>query len=301
MSRRLEPGNSLRLNIHSDIYPAKFVEIITDIASLRMRLQHEPLITLVPTMGNLHPGHLSLVRIAQQYAGCTIVSIFVNRLQFAPHEDYDRYPRTQRDDCRLLENCGVDIVFLPEEKTLYPVPQEFQLLLPSMADILEGTCRPGFFRGVATVVLKLFNIVQPHIAVFGKKDYQQLQIIRRMVDQLNLSVQIVAGETVRSGDGLALSSRNHYLDPAQREEAGQLAGSLEQIRDSIEAGERNFPLLEQLAAERLSKRGWKVDYIAICCQHTLLPAASHDSELVILGAAWLGQTRLIDNFLLTLP
>lgn len=276
------------------------MEIITEIAPLRARLQGESPIALVPTMGNLHAGHLSLIRIAQQHAGCTVVSIFINRLQFAPHEDFDRYPRTQIKDCQLLEDIGADIVFLPDESTLYPVPQEFQLLLPSMADTLEGACRPGFFRGVATVVLKLFNIMQPHFAIFGKKDYQQLQIIRKMINQLNLPVDIVAGETVRAGDGLALSSRNSYLDVAQRREAGQLAVTLEQVRERIMAGERDFPLLEQWAAKRLSDRGWKVDYIAVRDPQTLLPASICDTDLVVLGAAWLSQTRLIDNCVFTL-
>lgn len=276
------------------------MEIITDIEPLRARLKHETSVAFVPTMGNLHAGHLSLVRVAQQHARCTVVSIFVNRLQFAPHEDFDRYPRTQSDDCRLLEESGVDVVFMPDEQTLYPVSQEFQLLLPAMAETLEGIYRPGFFRGVATVVLKLLNIVQPHVAVFGEKDYQQLQIIRRMADQLNLPVQIIAGETIRAGDGLALSSRNHYLDENQRREAVELARHLQQIRDRIASGERDFPLLEQLAIEKLGRRGWAVDYIAVRQQDTLLPASADDSRLAILGAARLDHIRLIDNFLLTL-
>lgn len=276
------------------------MEIITDIEPLRARLKHETSVAFVPTMGNLHAGHLSLVRVAQQHARCTVVSIFVNRLQFAPHEDFDRYPRTQSDDCRLLEESGVDVVFMPDEQTLYPVSQEFQLLLPTMAETLEGIYRPGFFRGVATVVLKLLNIVQPHVAVFGEKDYQQLQIIRRMADQLNLPVQIIAGETIRAGDGLALSSRNHYLDENQRREAVELARHLQQIRDRIASGERDFPLLEQLAIEKLGRRGWAVDYIAVRQQDTLLPASADDSRLAILGAARLDHIRLIDNFLLTL-
>ncbi|MCC6917368.1 pantoate--beta-alanine ligase [Nitrosomonas sp.] len=276
------------------------MEIIADIASLRARLKYETSVAFVPTMGNLHAGHVSLIRIAQQHARCTVVSIFVNRLQFAPHEDFDRYPRTRSNDCRLLEESSVDVVFMPDEQTLYPVSQEFQLLLPVMAETLEGVYRPGFFRGVATVVLKLLNIVQPHVAVFGEKDYQQLQIVRRMADQLNLPVQIIAGETIRAGDGLALSSRNHYLDAIQRQEAVELARHLRQIRDSIASGERDFPLLEQLAIEKLSQRGWMVDYIAVRQQDTLLPASADDSRLAILGAARLGQIRLIDNFLLML-
>ncbi|MXS86123.1 pantoate--beta-alanine ligase [Nitrosomonas sp. HPC101] len=274
------------------------MEIITDIAPLRARLQCETSIALVPTMGNLHTGHLSLVQIARQRAGCTVVSIFVNRLQFAPHEDYDCYPRTQENDCRLLEESGVDIVFIPSEKILYPVPQEFQLLLPPVADTLEGACRPGFFRGVTTVVLKLFNIVQPHVAVFGEKDYQQLQIVRRMVTQLNLSVDIVAGQTIRAEDGLALSSRNNYLDVIQRQKAGELVRSLRKIGESIVSGNRNFPQLEWSAIEQLNMHGWKVDYVAVRQQCTLLPATVCDSGLVILGAAWLDKVRLIDNLLL---
>ncbi len=276
------------------------MEIITDIASLRVRLQDEASIALVPTMGNLHAGHLSLVRIAQQHAACTVVSIFVNRLQFAPHEDYDRYPRTQENDCRFLEEYGVDIVFIPGEKTLFPVPQEFQLLLPPVADTLEGACRPGFFRGVTTVVLKLFNIVQPQVAIFGEKDYQQLQIIRRMVAQLNLPVEIIAGQTIRAEDGLALSSRNNYLDNIQRQKASELACNLKKIGESIASGERNFPSLEWSAIERLNMHGWKVDYISVRQNRTLLPATACDSGLVILGAAWLDQIRLIDNFPLVL-
>ncbi|MGG7054968.1 pantoate--beta-alanine ligase [Nitrosomonas sp. ANs5] len=277
------------------------MEIITDIMSLRARLQRESSIALVPTMGNLHTGHLSLVQIARQHAACTVVSIFVNRLQFAPHEDFDRYPRTQEDDCRLLKENGVDIVFLPGEKILYPVSQTFQVSLPAMADTLEGTCRPGFFRGVATVVLKLFNIVQPQIAVFGQKDFQQLQIIRGMVEQFNLPIKILAGETVRVDDGLALSSRNSYLDAKQRQEASQLAWVLQQVKQRIEAGEHNFARLEQWAAQRLHERGWKVDYVAVCHQQTLSRAAADDQQYVILGAAWLGQTRLIDNLLFSRP
>jgi pantoate--beta-alanine ligase len=277
------------------------VEIITDIVSLRARLQRESSIALVPTMGNLHAGHLSLVQIARQHASCTVVSVFVNRLQFAPHEDFDRYPRTQENDCRLLADNGVDIVFLPDEETLYPVPQEFQLLLPSIADTLEGTYRPGFFRGVATIVLKLFNIVQPHIAVFGEKDYQQLQIIRRMVTQLNLSIEIVAGETIRAEDGLALSSRNGYLDVVQRREAAQLIYTLLQVKNNIISGGQDFSLLEQQATERLCKRGWKVDYIAVRNQQTLLPASACEPDLVVLGAAWLSHVRLIDNLIFALP
>lgn len=252
-------------------------------------------------MGNLHEGHLSLVRISQQNTGCTVVSIFVNRLQFAPHEDFDRYPRTQANDCRLLEKLGVDIVFLPDEKTLYPNPQTFQLLLPPVADTLEGKFRPGFFQGVAIIVLKLFNITQPQLAIFGKKDYQQLHLVRQMVAQLNLPVAIMAGETVRAEDGLALSSRNSYLKEAERQEASQLFRALFCVKQKIEQGDDNFRLLEETTKQALTQRGWKVDYIALQQRETLMPAHVNDTDLVILGAAWLGRTRLIDNLEILIP
>lgn len=277
------------------------MEIISDISALRARFKSEPSIGFVPTMGNLHEGHLSLVTITQQHARCTVVSLFVNRLQFSPHEDFDRYPRTLQNDFALLEKAGVDIVFLPEERMIYPAPQIFQLLLPSLADTLEGAFRPGFFRGVTTVVLKLFNIVQPHIAVFGKKDYQQLHLVRDMVEQLNLPITILAGETIRLENGLALSSRNSYLTPAERAEASHLYQSLSQIKHAITAGERNLTLLEETAKQHLNQHNWKVDYLSVMQRNTLLPATPQDTELVILSAAWLGTTRLIDNLEVTLP
>ena len=252
-------------------------------------------------MGNLHEGHLSLVTITQQHARCTIVSLFVNRLQFSPNEDFDRYPRTLQNDFALLKEAGVDIVFLPDEKTIYPAPQTFQLLLPALADTLEGAFRPGFFRGVTTVVLKLFNIVQPHVAVFGKKDYQQLHLVRDMVEQLNLPITILAGETIRLKNGLAFSSRNSYLTSLERTEASQLYQSLNQIKHAITAGERNLTLLEETAKQQLNQRNWRVDYLSVMQRNTLLPATPQDTELVILGAAWLGTTRLIDNLEVTLP
>lgn len=277
------------------------MEIITDIAALRARLNTERSIGFVPTMGNLHEGHLSLVTLTQQHAHCTVVSLFVNRLQFAPHEDFDRYPRTQENDCLLLAKEGVDIVFSPNEETLYPTLQDFQLSLPASADILEGAFRPGFFRGVTTVVLKLFNIVQPSIAVFGKKDYQQLFLVRSMIEQLNLPIALIAGETIRQQDGLALSSRNGYLTTPERTEASQLYQTLNQIKHAIKAGERNFELLEETAKQQLNQRNWKVDYLSVMQRNTLLPATSHATELVILGAAWLGTTRLIDNLEVGIP
>lgn len=271
------------------------MEIITDISSLRTRLKCESSIAFVPTMGGLHEGHLSLIRIAQQKAECVVASIFVNRLQFAPTEDFDQYPRTLADDCEQLESQHVDVVFAPGEKSLYPVRQEFMLEPPPIANMLEGEFRPGFFRGVATVVLKLFNIVQPHVAVFGKKDYQQLHIMRELVRQFNLPLEIIGGEIVRASDNLALSSRNRYLSNEERAEAVRLYRVLSQIKREIENGNRNFHALQQSAAENLRSHGWKVDYIAVRQRDTLVPARKEDENMVVLGAAWLGKTRLIDN------
>lgn len=271
------------------------MEIIADIPSLRAHLKRESSIAFVPTMGSLHEGHLSLVRIAQQKADCVVASIFVNRLQFAPTEDFYQYPRALTDDCELLKNQGVNVVFAPEEKSFYPVPQEFMLEPPPVAYTLEGKFRPGFFRGVATVVLKLFNIVQPRAAVFGKKDYQQLHIMRELVRQLNLPLDIVAGDTVRAPDNLALSSRNRYLSIEERAEAGRLYQSLSRIKQEMENGNRNFHELEEKTKENLCSRGWKVDYIAVRQRDTLAPAQVGDKDMVVLGAARLGKTRLIDS------
>jgi pantoate--beta-alanine ligase len=271
------------------------MEIIDNISSLRSRLGRESSIAFVPTMGGLHEGHLSLVDIAQHKAECVVASIFVNRLQFAPTEDFDRYPRVLPDDCELLKKRGVDVVFAPEEKTLYPVPQEFMLEPPPVANTLEGKFRPGFFRGVATVVLKLFNIVQPQAAIFGKKDYQQLHIMRELVRQLNLPVEIVAGETARTYDNLALSSRNRYLTDKERAKATRLYHVLSQVKQGIEDGDRNFRALQENAEETLRAHGWKVDYISVQQRDTFMPAQAGDENLVVVGAAWLGKTRLIDN------
>jgi pantoate--beta-alanine ligase len=246
-------------------------------------------------MGNLHAGHLALIKQAKQLSDYVVVSIFINRLQFLPHEDFDRYPRTFENDCKLLTELDVNSIFAPNEKILFPTQQEFLLALPPVADILEGEFRPGFFRGVATIVLKLLNIIQPCFAVFGKKDYQQLHIVREMVKQLNLPVEIVAGEIVRAPDGLALSSRNQYLDKAQRLEACYLYQMLLQIKQEIISGCRNFQALQENTSEKLIKRGWKIDYIQIRERNSLLPATKNDKNLVILTAAWLGETRLIDN------
>lgn len=271
------------------------MKIITDISELHQNLCREQRIAFVPTMGNLHAGHLALIDQANRLADCVVVSIFVNRLQFLPHEDFNLYPRTFEEDCRTLSVQNVKIVFAPDEKILFPTPQEFLLALPPVADILEGKFRPGFFRGVATIVLKLFNIIQPDLAVFGQKDYQQLHIVREMVNQLNIPIEIIAGKTVRAEDGLALSSRNQYLSATQRLEACQLYQSLLQIKQEIIAGCKDFKALETSAINHLVQRGWKVDYISIHNRGSLMPAHEQDRNLVVLGAAWLDSTRLIDN------
>ncbi|HEX6267985.1 MAG TPA: pantoate--beta-alanine ligase [Burkholderiales bacterium] len=250
----------------------------------------------VPTMGNLHDGHLSLVRQARRHGLPVVASIFVNRLQFAPHEDFDRYPRTLARDSELLAPAGCDIVFAPEERELYPEPQTFKVLPdPALADILEGHFRPGFFTGVCTVVMKLFAGVQPRVAVFGKKDYQQLMVIRRMVRQFALPLEIEAGETQRDADGLALSSRNGSLSPAERAQAPELAQALRALADGMRRAPAQRETLEAQALAALAAQGWQPDYLTVRRRGDLLPPAEGDTELVALGAARLGTTRLIDN------
>jgi len=253
---------------------------------------------LVATMGNLHDGHLALLHHARGLGDVSVASIFVNRLQFLPHEDFDSYPRTWEQDCARLEAGGCDILFAPREADLYPEPQTFKVQPdPVLADILEGHFRPGFFTGVCTVVLKLFHCVQPRFALFGQKDYQQLAVVRRMVRQLALPVEIVAGETERAADGLALSSRNGYLDASARAEAVQLPRALRALADKVLAGGRDLPALEAEAAALLAARGWKPDYLTVRKRWDLLPpeAAADWKSLVVLGAAKIGDTRLIDN------
>ena len=271
------------------------MEIITDIPSLRLRLKSEHYVVFVPTMGNLHEGHLSLIQIAKQKSGCLVSSIFVNRLQFGQTSDFDQYPRTLKEDLKFLEKNGVDVVFAPTEEDIYPVHQEFIIEPPPLANILEGEFRPGFFSGVATLVLKLFNLVQPQLAIFGKKDYQQLCIMREMTRQLNLSIEIGEVETVRASDGLALSSRNRFLNKEERAEAVCLFQVLSKIKLEIETGNKNFKKLQNDARETLISRGWDVDYIALRKRNTLAPAQVNNGALVVLGAAKLGETRLIDN------
>jgi pantoate--beta-alanine ligase len=271
------------------------VRVIESIAELRAELRGRA-VSCVPTMGNLHEGHLALMRIAKRHGDCTVATIFVNRLQFAPTEDFDRYPRTFADDCTKLEREGVDVVFAPDEKEMYPVPQGFKVAPPpELGDVLEGEFRRGFFNGVCTVVLKLFNIVQPQVAVFGKKDYQQLRIVQNMAAQLALPITIVPGETGRADDGLALSSRNTYLSAAERMEAPRLYRMLKKTARSIASGTRDYARLEAEAIAELRNYKWTPDYVALRRQADLQPASPGDRDLVILAAAKLGSTRLIDN------
>jgi pantoate--beta-alanine ligase len=262
------------------------MQILDDIAELRRALSQAGPVAFVPTMGNLHEGHLSLVRLARREARAVAVSIFVNRLQFQPSEDFDRYPRTFERDREMLAAEGVEIVFAPDERTLYPEPQTYRVQPPPLAGELEGRFRPGFFEGVTTVVLKLFNCVQPVAAVFGKKDYQQLVIVRGMVRQLALPIAIVAGETLREADGLAMSSRNGYLSAAERREAPRLHQVLQKVKQGLPPAE---------ATRELSQAGWQPDYVEIRRRRDLAPPQNGDSDLIVLAAARLGSTRLIDN------
>jgi pantoate--beta-alanine ligase len=277
------------------------MDVVRTVAELRTALAGRE-VACVPTMGNLHEGHLALMRIARGAAPFTVATIFVNRLQFAPTDDFDTYPRTFAADCAALEREAVDVLFAPDEREMYPVPQGYKVdPPPALADILEGAFRPGFFRGVCTVVLKLFNIVQPRAAVFGKKDYQQLMIVRNMVRQLALPIAIVPGETARADDGLALSSRNGYLSAAERTEAPRLARILQRAAHAIAAGERRFDRLEADAVAELRTHRWQPDYVAVRRQADLQPPGPDDRELVILAAARLGTTRLIDNIEIAAP
>jgi pantoate--beta-alanine ligase len=271
------------------------MELIRTIAELRERLRNEKSVGCVPTMGNIHEGHLSLVRIAREHARLTVTTIFVNRLQFGVGEDFDKYPRTLEEDCARLRDARNDVVFHPDEGQMYPEPQVFSVEPPPIANKLEGRFRPGHFRGMATVVLKLFNIVQPQVAVFGKKDYQQLSIVRHMAEQLALPLRIVPAETVRAGDGLALSSRNRFLSAEQRAEAPRMHAVLRRVKEQVEAGDRNFEAIEFGADAELARHGWRVDYVVVRSRRTLMQPRSDERELVALGAAKLGNTRLIDN------
>ncbi len=271
------------------------MQIHSAIPALRTALQGRGRIVFVPTMGNLHDGHIALMTQARALGDTVVASIFVNRLQFGPNEDFDQYPRTFDADCARLRAAGVDVLFAPTERDLYPEPQEYVVEPPAIQHQLDGEFRPGHFRGVATVVLKLFNIVQPQAALFGKKDYQQLMVLRNMTRQLALPIEIVGGETVRAGDGLALSSRNGYLSPAERSEAPRLYRVLTQLRDAVRAGARDYAALEREASGELDRHGWRTDYVAVRQQTDLQVPQDGNTPLVVLAASRLGSTRLIDN------
>jgi pantoate--beta-alanine ligase len=276
------------------------MKIISSIEELRDQLRGQLRTAFVPTMGNLHEGHLSLMRLARKHGDPVVASIFVNRLQFGPNEDFDKYPRTFQADVEKLEKEGVYVLFAPTERDLYPEPQEYRVRPPDdLGNILEGEFRPGFFTGVTTVVLKLFSCVQPRVAVFGKKDYQQLMIVRNMAKQFALPTEIIAAETWRADDGLALSSRNGYLSEQERAEAPALYKLLNEVAGEVRSGHLDIFELERHAMAKLTARGWKPDYISIRKRADLQPPSAGDlaqgAPLVVLAAAKLGVTRLIDN------
>lgn len=277
------------------------MKVVHTIEELRDQLRGQNRTSFVPTMGNLHDGHLALMKMAHQHGDPVVASIFVNRLQFGPNEDFDKYPRTLQDDIdKLQKQNHVYVLFAPNEQELYPEPQNYRVSPPQdLGDILEGEFRPGFFTGVSTVVMKLFSCVSPRVAVFGKKDYQQLMIVRNMCRQFALPTEIIAHETVRDADGLAMSSRNRYLSEVERREAPRLYRLLNSVRDRVRGGASDTGALEQDARRELAATGWKVDYVSIRRQRDLKapePAQVQAGEpLVVLAAAKLGNTRLIDN------
>jgi len=276
------------------------MKIISSIEELRDHLRGQLRTAFVPTMGNLHEGHLSLMRLARTHGDPVVASIFVNRLQFGPNEDFDKYPRTFQDDVEKLEKEGVYVLFAPTEKDMYPEPQEYRVQPPDdLGNILEGEFRPGFFTGVTTVVMKLFSCVQPRVAVFGKKDYQQLMIVRNMARQFALPTEIIAAETFRAEDGLALSSRNRYLSDDERSEAPALYQALDHVASAIRSGHLDVPALEQQAMSTLAQRGWQPDYISIRKRINLQAPSADDlaqgTPLVVVAPPKLGNTRLIDN------
>jgi len=276
------------------------MQVIHTLADLRAVLAGSTRTALVPTMGNLHEGHLALVREAALHGFPVVATIFVNRLQFLPHEDFDQYPRTLERDCQLLEQAGCDIVFAPSESELYPEPQTFKVTPPAaIADLLEGEFRPGFFTGVCTVVMKLFQCVQPAVAVFGQKDYQQLMVIKAMARQFALPTEVIGLPTIRANDGLALSSRNGYLSPDERAEATALSRALRGIAAALREGARDVAAVEDKHKAELEARGWKTDYLTVRRRIDLLPPTADDlsgkTPLVALAASRLGRTRLIDN------
>lgn len=279
---------------------------VTSVTELHQYVQHwkehVQSIAFIPTMGNLHAGHMSLIEKGQSLSDRTICSIFVNPMQFGPNEDWDHYPRTLEKDIALLEASGCDLVYLPTASELYPEGLEriSHVQVTGLTDHYEGAHRPGHFTGVATVVLKLFNIVKPDVSVFGKKDYQQYRVISKMVEDFNLEVQIIGQETTREASGLATSSRNQYLDDAQKEQAALIYQVLQQSAQQIDKGERDFEMLQAHAIEDLEEAGFKTDYFCICNADNLLLATTEDRDLVILVTAAIGPTRLLDNIEISL-
>ena len=272
------------------------MQIHETIAGVRAAMRTAGRVVFVPTMGNLHDGHIALMRQARAHGNAVVASIFVNRLQFRPGEDFDKYPRTFEADCQRMVEAGVDHLFAPAEVELYPQAQSYYIEPPAEhASILEGEFRPGHFRGVATVVMKLFSIVQPQAALFGKKDYQQFMVLSAMVREFGMSIEVIPGETVRAPDGLALSSRNGYLTEAERAEAPRLYRVISGLAAEARSGARNFADLEARAMNILRINGWLPDYVAFRKKLDLQSPSAHDSGLVVLAAARLGSTRLIDN------
>lgn len=282
------------------------MEHATSITELRQYVHHwkdhAQSIAFIPTMGNLHDGHISLIEKGQALCDRSICSIFVNPMQFGPNEDWDHYPRTLDADIEKLEAVGCDLVYLPTASELYPqgLDKISHVQVTDLTDHYEGAHRPGHFTGVATVVLKLFNIVNPDVSVFGKKDYQQYRVISKMVEDLNIDVQIIGQETTRETSGLATSSRNQYLDETQKETAALIYRQLQHTAARIDQGERDFKSLEQEALSKLDAAGFETDYFNICNAETLLPATGKDRNLVILVTAAMGQTRLLDNIEISL-
>ena len=276
------------------------MQVIHTLSDLRAVLAGSHRTALVATMGNLHEGHIALVREAALQGFPVVVTIFVNRLQFLPHEDFDQYPRTLERDCQLLEQAGCDIVFAPGESELYPEPQTFKVTPPAaIADLLEGEFRPGFFTGVCTVVMKLFQCVQPAVALFGKKDYQQWMVVTAMARQFALPTEIIGAPTIRATDGLALSSRNGYLSADERAEATALSRALRAMAAALREGARDVGAVERAQVAALDARGWHTDYLTVRRRTDLLPPTADDlaakTPLVALAASRLGKTRLIDN------
>ena len=272
------------------------MRLVHTVSALRNALKAQTTTALVPTMGSLHAGHISLIKLAKQHGQPVVASIFVNPLQFGPGEDFERYPRTLDADCEKLAAAECDLVFAPDMSELYPQPQTFTVEpSASFANDLCGACRPGHFSGVATVVLKLFHLVQPRTALFGRKDYQQLLLVRELVRQFNLPVEIIGGDTQREADGLAMSSRNGFLSPAQRIQAGGLFRELDALIHAAKGGEQDFDALAATASKHLKMAGWNVDYVAVRDAENLQTPDADTRRIVALGAAWLGETRLIDN------